>query len=222
MNYTLVSGYYDHPDAEFTFSRWVRNTFNLHPQPQQIFVICNDKVEPSTWLSGIKFIALNGNLGHVGSLLNGSNPHHLCGWSASILTGAMLAYTNCTDFVYQEGDVLCYGPVIETLYKDCEGRQAVFGQQSQMVPCAQSLFLVKHAFIPEFCRLYLEEGDDRRAHVTPEHKFDIMKHRRSDVIGTTSFGIDRERPDGWIDQRPMYVQHLTAGELEALRERNMI
>lgn len=176
---------------------------------------------PNYGSASVKIIELTGNLGHVGDLLNGSKPHHLCGWSAAIMALAWIAYCNESDLIYREADCLAFGPWVDKIYEDCGDAMVCFGSTDNM-PCAQSLFLVKHEYIPEFTKLYLQLGTDAHDFHLPEWKFAALEKAWPEYWKRFTFGVDRARPDGWMDQRPMYVQHLTQGELEEMKRRGMI
>ena len=175
--------------------------------------------------SSENIISLPNNLGHVAHLLNGKNVE-FCGWSAVMISLAMLAYTNECDFVYKEQDCLCFGPVIETMENELGSAGMIFGNclypdGVHRMPAAQSLFMVRHGFIPEFVRRYLGMGKDGDPNNLPEHKFKRLEDETPDKVKRFSFGVDRGRPLP-IGAPVWYAQQLTDEELEMLRNANLI
>lgn len=169
-------------------------------------------------------IRLNGNLGHVGDLLNGGKPHEICGWSAAVLALAMIAYCNESDFIYKEQDCLAFGPWVEQMYADMGDANMVFGRKMKSapwMPCAQSLFLIRHKFIPEFARNYIALGPENKVDNLPEHKFVKLEEASPKDYRRLSFGYDRERPITYED-RVFYAQKLTAQEFDELKRRNLL
>lgn len=163
------------------------------------------------------------NLMHVHNLLGKAEPkvdNALCGWSATLVTLAMLAYMDRKDLIFVEADALCFGPWVEQLYADCEGKQMVFGR-SRTMPCAQSLILIKHAFIPTFVANYIDDADERKLEHLPEKRFMGLMRRFPEQIGQFSFGCDRERPLP-IGDPVFYAQKFTRQELLTLRSSGLI
>lgn len=168
-------------------------------------------------------LRLPGNLGHVGDLLSGGKSHQLCGWSASVLALAMVAYAAERDLLYFEQDCLAFGPWVSRMYADAAGKSFVFGRRmanAPYMPCAQSLFLVQHRFIPTFVQSYLELGPDRKE-CLPEHKFVLIEQKFPLRCGRLSFGYDRERPINFNDP-VWYGQKFSETELAELRRRHLI
>lgn len=169
-------------------------------------------------------IMLKGNCGHVGDLLSHAKSHDLCGWSSAVLALAMIAYCNESDFIYKEQDCLAFGPWIEQMYSDMGDRGMVFGRPMQSepwMPCAQSLFLIRHRFILEFVMRYLELGTDADVTNLPEHKFVKLEAAHPQHYARLSFGYDRERPINF-DDKVFYAQKLSPSELNELKKRNLL
>lgn len=168
-------------------------------------------------------ISLSGNLRHVHALLGKEEPYadnQFCGWSGAIMALALIAYNNESDLVFLEADCLAFGPWIERLYADAEGLQMVFGR-SKMMPCEQSLVLIKHAFIPEFVRRYIEGADERNVRDLPENRFIRLMRQTPSLIGQHSIGPGRDRPlpltrDVWSAQK------FTPQELLTLRANGLV
>jgi hypothetical protein len=185
---------------------------------QGLFPVGNSSPTPCEYYDDPDLLILKGNLGHIGDLLEGRKPHKFCGWSMGVMTLALLAYQNETDFIYKEQDCLAFGPWVERLYSECGDKKVCFGKNGLMT-CAQSLFLVKHDFIPEFVRSYLGTGPD--AATMPETKFSNMAKVNQPNWTQFGFGVDRDRPIPWDDE-VFYAQHLTRNELGELSKRGLI
>lgn len=177
---------------------------------------------------GIQSISVDTNLGHVHDFLNHDTPQW-GGWSMSWMITAMIAYSEQRDFIYIEQDCLCFGDWFGTLMQDRrynsqhppgefdEGHEfdALIGTHDTM-PCEQSLFWVRHGYIPEFLKLYLEfQGDGM---MLPEAKFRMMLRHHRQHIWFHSLGVGRQRP--WPETGPFYVQQLTDPELRQVLEQH--
>jgi len=177
------------------------------------------------------WVELAGNCGHLHQLIGKEEPaksHELGGWSASVMTLAMMAYTAELDFIYQENDCLCFGPVIDQMYHDIGDAGMVFGAKMTSPPymaCAQSLFLVRHRFIPKFVSTYLSLGrdgeDGKQAQMTTESKFAAIERVISKSCRRLSFGVDRQRPLP-IKSPVWYGQQFTDDEIQQLRKNGLI
>jgi hypothetical protein len=85
--------------------------------------------------------------------------------------------------------------------------------------CAQSLFMVKHHFIPAFVSVYLSLGPDR-SHLG-EDKFIHVERCYPKLTRKLSFGVDRMRPIPWDDE-VFYFQQPTPNELDEAYRRKLI
>lgn len=170
-------------------------------------------------------VKLSGNLGHVGDLLNSTKKYDFCGWSSSVMALAMIAYAGEADLIYKEQDCLAFGPWIDQMYADMGDGDMVFGRKMTSAPwmeCAQSLFLIRHSFIPHFVWQYLGQGKDGDLSNLPETKFSkIEGMNEPGRIRRLSFGYDRERPINF-DDKVWYGQKFTPQEFEELKRRKMI
>lgn len=225
--YLLGSGYCgsDRCYPTIMADSWIHNVLNRsgEEQAKEVVVIAVDGWEFPWRHRSIQTLSFKGNLGHVHDLISGKKKNHLCGWSASILTLAMMAYTAELDFVYQEADCLAFGPVIGQMREEMGKCDVIFGSYKNM-PCAQSLFMVRRNYIPLFVRDYLSRGadekerDDGRANL-PEDKFHALEVEYPNNYTRFSFGYDRDRPaEGLANCKDecWYVQQLTKDELREL------
>lgn len=237
MNYLLGSGYF-HPktDEDNFVGTWFQNLekhTDRAPPKRVVIVSVGGSWGPvqKMWEEccpyPIDVVELEGNLGHVHGLLGKEppfKPHAYCGWSASVLALAMLAYNAELDFVYRESDVLAFGDYIGEMYRQLGDGKMIFGSYKEngkhKMPCAQSLFLIKHDFIPKFVSKYLSLPNDRRVDFLPEAKFGYIEASTMGVKRFT-FGVDRGRPLPF-DDLVWYAQHFTCAELSELKRRGLI
>jgi len=231
MKYLLGSGYYRPENSGYDLFKynWAENTAKAAPAPNMVVIICAGHEAPETVGAFHPIQALElrmgQNLGHVGDLLNGSKAYEFCGWSASVLALALLAYNAELDLLYKESDALAFGPWVERMYADMGDGDMVFGRKMNSPPymaCSQSLFLIRHRFLPAFVASYIAMGKDGDPHNLPETKFAKLE----EIIGTDrikrlSFGVDRERPIPWDDE-VFFAQKWTDEELNEAKRRELI
>jgi hypothetical protein len=232
MNYTIGSGYYNRPNAEWAetfFVHWQKNILRFaYPLPQRIFVVAVGDSCPALTDDIVEVIRLKGNLGHGHQLIGveqPAKPHAYSGWSGAFLSTAMLAYCNETDFVWQEQDCLGFGDYIGEMYRAMGDRNWIVGgpmKASPFMPSHQSLVLIRHHMIPTIVRLFLDCGDERSKDRLIEHKF---AHIAGMVKWQTAFlppnFVDRMRPLP-INALAWSAQQFTADELDLLKRHNLI
>ena len=219
--YVICTGFFARPEdmdkAGKFFRVWYANTYR-YSKPDRVIVLANGGSHsigaPGEW------IHLGGNLGHAHDLSSGRKPHEMCGWSAALVTLAMIAYSDESDFVFKEGDCLAFGPWVERMYSEIGTRGMIFGDNKRFA-CSQSLILIKHAFIPEFVRLYMAEGSEQLKANECECKFKRMEMKRPDLFGRFSFPFDRDRPLNY-DLDVWYSQQNTPEELAEMKRRGLI
>lgn len=229
--YTIISGYYHAPEqrqaAEWFYELWSKHHENISPD-RDIRIIANGGCEPPAVNAPHRIIYLEGNCGHVHSLIGKqkpAKPHGYCGWSSVVLAGAMLCYANETDMAFVEQDCLMFGDCIGRMYEELGGGGMIFGK-SQTMPSAQSLFLIRHETIPWFVSEYMRIGPDRSENLLPEHKFWFMQQEHPTMVKQFSFGYDRDRPykiqrvidGGCSEDHCFYLQKTTPAELRQLEE----
>lgn len=221
MKYLLGTGRYK-VDAHWEALWMHHNIKGANPKPSGLMKL---EVGVDEWrVLDNNRISIGANLGHVGDLLNGTKPHQFCGWSAGAIALAMLAYNSELDFVYLEQDALAFGPWVEQMYADMGDGNMVFGGQMKSapyMPSAQSLFLIRHSFIPHFVWRYLGMGPDGDVNNLPETKFARMLANEPHHFRALSFGVDRERPLPY-DAKVFYGQKFTQKELDELKRRKLI
>lgn len=162
-------------------------------------------------------IRLTGNLGHVHNTLGKTEPkkdHRFCGWSAGLIALAMIAYNDESDLIFVEQDCAVFGPWVERLYQELGNGGMIFGK-SKCMPCAQSLILIRHWFIPQFIVKYMGDADERLLRCLPERRF--VEMLSIPAVRQFSFGCDRDRPIP-ISDEVFYAQKLTRDELLILRD----
>jgi hypothetical protein len=228
-NYTCVSGY--HRERGFTgidtfFKIWMENLCKLTPEPEQLIIIADSGARPpmgelfAAPPFDVTIVPIRGDLGNCHALLNGIKPHKFAGWSGVVLAGAMLAYCNETDMVFYEEDVIHKGDVIGKMYEEIGDAGIIFGSTDGM-PSAQSLFLIKHDYLPEFVRLFLSQESQQMKENLGENIFARLQQERPSEWKRFSFGYDRTRPFN-LDDEVLYLQHITADEMGSLKEKGII
>lgn len=229
MRYLLGSSFYERGKGGATARQlfsvlWRHNNLQVTPQPTRTVVICEGSSKLGFHHPDVDVINLSGDLGHCGHLLSGEKPHEFSSWSASMCALAMIAYDDEADFIYKESDCLAFGPWVQQMYADMGDGDLVFGPRMKTapwMPCAQSLFLVRHRFMPQFVAEYLSLGGDRDIQNLGEHKMrKIADNYGPSKCRHLSFGVDRERPIPW-DAPVFYVQQMTPEELIELRNRGL-
>lgn len=222
MNPLIITGYHETGEKDVDFAWiWHRNTTANYRG--QIYVV-ETKSSRFPPFDDIIHIPTNYNLGHIGDLLNGTSRHVFCGWSASMLAGAMIAYNCGKDMVYKESDCLAFGPWMQTMYNELGSAGLIFGRKHQSepwMPCSQSLFLVRHSYIPTFVSRYLALGTDNDVNNLPETKFQRLEEADWDNVKRLSFGYDRERPVNFRDP-VFYLQKITTSEMQELIKRGLV
>jgi hypothetical protein len=221
MKYLIGTGYHAKPndaaDREKFFKLWWENTMRF-AKPERVVVLASGgnsiPYAPGQW------IPLAGDLGHVSDLVSGAKPFAFCGWSISICLLALAAYFDECDFIFKEQDALAFGPWIERIYYELGDRNVLFGS-AKCMPAVQSIFFVRHSFIPRFVELYLGTGDERKSDNLGEFKFARLEREHPQDFGRFSFGVDRDRPIPY-DSKVFYAQQLSQQELEELRQRELI
>lgn len=229
--YLLGSGFYDGAGSGsrwFLENLWYPNVMSMAgtewaPERVAIIGVGGSKVDVRESALPLTVVELGGNLGHVHQLIGKSLPaksHSFCGWSSAILTLAMMAYTNECDFIFLEQDALAFGPWVKQLYSSmqCQGKLMMYGK-SKTMPCAQSLFIIRHAFISGFVQSYLTLPSDKT--MLPEQKFRELENLSQGFIGRFSFGYDRDRPINY-DAPVWYGQKFTRAELVEMDRRGLI
>lgn len=225
--FLLGSSYFHggHANREAFARIWNWNNQRLDMMPSRTVIVAEAGSIPPIRSAEADVIHLSGDLGHIGSHLNGSVNYEFTGWSASMCALAMLAYTDCSDFIYKEEDCLAFGPWVERMYADMGDRDFVFGHAMRSAPhqlCSQSLFLVRHRFIPTMVSEYLALGKDGHVNNTGENKFyKIEQKYGSRRVARLTFGVDRERPIHW-EAPVFYAQQWSDAELDEAKRRGLI
>jgi len=219
LNYLLGSGYFSQPNSgsEWFFKLWWDN-IHKYSTPKRVVIFSMGghslKYAPGDWFT------VSGNLGNVGELLSKSKPYPYVGNGVAVCALALMAYSEEMDFVYHEQDLLAFGHVVETMYKECEGAGMIIGRQKSQ-PCANSLMLVKHHFIPSFVSWYMSSEAECDPENISEHKFARWQEKVPNEIRYYSFGYDRDRPFN-IDDPVWYAQKFSVEELLLLKEKGLI
>lgn len=220
MKYTITSGYYakdgDNYRKEF-FEIWYLNTIK-HSKPEDIYVFNNSSNPFKGFEFKVNWIDHKYNLGHVCGPNNGFK---FGGWSMSIIQGALIAYSNNTDWIFKEQDCLAFGNWVDDIYIQVNEEKArmIFGK-CKIMPVEQSLIFVKHDFILDFVTAYLSHPNTDWE-ICPEQKFKDLEYKFPKEIKRLRFGYGRDRPYRITDQS-WYIQQPTQEEMRHLREMGMI
>jgi hypothetical protein len=227
--YMLGCGYHEGSHSDYAFSfKWASNIERWATPKPQLIVTLSTGASPidcsDVFTCDYQNISCNHNLGHVGHLIHGEKSNQLCGWSASFLGLAMIAYNSGIDYVFQEQDCLAFGDYIGQMYCDLgDFGQMAFGAKMASPPymsSAQALVLVKHAYIPTMVRNYIVQGPDGLASL-PEQKFSGIEEMDWQHVRRLSFGVDRERPIPW-ESPVWYAQKFSPEELDEAKRRGLL
>lgn len=225
--YLVGSSYFDKRQADRPeFLRiWIENTKKCFANPTRVVLVAEAGSNiPFRLPDGYDSVNLTGDLGHVTMLESGEKKHVHGGWTAHMLALAMLAYCDEADFIYKESDCLAFGDILNQMYADLgEDGDIVYGHAHPGppgMPSSQSLFLVRHRFLPELVKSYIAYGPDAKNY--GEQKFcrlrDDFGGRRIKML---SFGVDRVKPINY-DRMPMYCQQVYPEEIAELKRRNLL
>lgn len=221
--YLIGTGYHNSGKPKpVSLPMWYENTLR-HARPRDVIVLADSgSFIPPSILGAIK-IRLTGDLGSFMAVWRGEKPHKFNGWMGAVLAMAMVAYCDESDFIFKEEDCLAFGPWVDRLYEELGDGGIIFGRKHQGPPwmaCSQSLFLVRHSYIPEFCRLILSSPAQNTEAELGESKF-MRITAENPAWRQCSFGFDRERPFSTEDP-VFYVQQLTVEEVEHLKAAALI
>lgn len=212
--------------ARSFFEVWHDNTVK-HARPEKIVVVTCQGAKLNVQYPGCIEVPITGDLGHIRDIHEGKKQSALSGWAGSMLVAAMVAYCDEKDFIYKEQDCLAFGPWVEQLYYDMGDGMAAIGRGLQpphhKLKSSQSLFIVRHAYIWQFVRDYLNEGKDNCFDNYGEVKFFRMHVKKPNEVRIQSDGwnLDRDRPMNW--DWPMWAaQQWTPAEYEEACRRNLV
>lgn len=225
MSFLIGSGFFPNPcsalPAQELFEAWL-STINRYAQPKRIVVVTAGGHCPAR-CSAANVVVCEGDLGNLSHKVAGKVHHDFAGWFPPMAITAMIAYNEVLDFIFIEQDCFAFGPFVERMYADMGSAQAVIGGRVHGVgePASQSLFLVRHAYIWQFLRDYLNEGPDDNEQCRGEKKFGRMRDRKPNEIKTLSFNVDRDRPIPWDD--PVFAfQQPSRAEIDEAKRRGLI
>jgi hypothetical protein len=219
QRYIVGSGYIGGDAGRGLFSLIWASNLERNPDCNacQVIIICSRNEFPPLHQEWIKLIRLEGDLGHI--CRDNSHKHQIEGWPMAVMTGAMLAYNDESDFIFIEQDCLPFGNFVSRMYEEIGEAGLIMGSLSHQ-PCAQSLFLVRHWFIPQFVHSYLGKKINERK-LQGEQVFTQMEQEMPGKIKRFSFGFDRDRPpDGFesMKGKTWYVQQVSVDEVARLKD----
>lgn len=214
MNYVIGTAYhYASEKDKLIYDNWQLNTLQY---ADKFFCISTVKRNFSS-----HEVIVDHNLGHIWTMFE-HKTKGLSGWSAHMITLAMLAYSAGKDFIYKESDCFWFGDVPGQMYKEIGEAKLIFGKQMKTAPlmkCSQSTFLLKWDYIPKFVSDYLALGDD--IDIITEDKFVKLEELYPGVCARFSFGVDRERPIPY-GEAVWAAQQVTEEEIGVFRKMGML
>lgn len=219
MNFTVGSGYYASGRELPGFPAVWESRLSGCGAKSIVVVGVGGSKNPYSPL--VQYVSLSGNLGYIGDIIGGLKPHSFCGWSAGMMALALIAYNNETDFIYVEQDCLVFGDWVNELYASLGGNLGVVFGSNQLMECAQSLFLVRHSFIPTFVSDYIGQGPERSESNIPENKFSRLEKLKPESWGRFQFGYDRLRPFNPSDMA-FYIQQVSNEDMVILKDSGLI
>jgi hypothetical protein len=225
MRYLIGSGFITGV-GRLEFSRvWLSNLKRFtNPAPSRIIALSVSGAQLPFVDGDVDEVRLTGDLGGFMDLVEGRKPHKFNGWMGAVLALALISYNDESDFIFVEQDCLCFGDWVQKLYSELGGAGVLFGRKHQTapwMPCSQSLFMVRHSYIPEFVRLILSTDAQNKEGELGEHKFERMAQEHPNEWKMFSFGYDRERPFN-MEDAVFYIQQVTPEELDKLKEKGLV
>lgn len=235
MKFLLASSYFHAPGAKWAgwlFHVWWTNVLAANPRPEKVVIIAQAgcKIPTLKWnWRGRKIlpevINLTGDIGWCDHLLKGEKKVVMPACCASWLACAWLAYMNESDLIVLEQDCLVFGNWVERLYKDLSDKQAIFGE-SRMQGTATAIFLIRHAFIPQFVMDYLGEGTQNHLQRISETCLHRIIERKPEQYTRFKFGTGKDRPMALGDMKDkdnvLYIEKATPDELRVLENYGLV
>lgn len=196
---------------------WVRNNRDT-ASPRAQFVM---SMFGSTFHHpDVKEINVIGNLGHYTDLLEGRKPHSFSGATAAIMTLAMVAYADESDFIFKEQDAYAFGPWVEHLYEAMGDGGAAIGAY-EPAPSGTALMIFKHSFIPQMVSRYLSMRPEHDTNSLVEHHFHEMAANDPKMFRYYSMGYDKSRPVNF-DDPVFWIQQPNQEEIQILKQKGLL
>lgn len=220
--YIIGTGYCDNTtqngiERSELMKYWVRNN-RATANPRAQFVL---SMHGSSFSHpDVKEINVVGNLGHYSDLLEGRKTHAFSGAGAAIMTLAMVAYCDESDFIYKEQDSLAFGNWVEHLYSECRDYGAVIGNP-EPCPSGTALMLFRHERIPEIISAYIHEGPENNIQNLVEHHYHAIAEKNPELVGFYKMGYDKKRPVNFDDET-FWIQQPNLKEIDELKRRNLL
>jgi len=168
----------------------------------------------------IKEVNVVGDLGHHDDLLYGKKTHKFSGAAAAILTLAMIAYCDESDFIYKEQDALAFGSWGDKMYEEIGDAGCLLGPN---VPCPSgtALILMRHWAIPEIVGKYLLSRPEHDSSSLVEHHFHDLAKENPSLFKYHTFGYDKRRPYN-LDDKVFWLQQPNESDLEKLEQKGLL
>ncbi len=236
MNFLLGSSFFtggprNVPDLS---KQWGQNLYKIDVEPSKVVIICEGGTDlcwyPLTpamarHRHNAQVIHLDGDLGGWEDVMTDKKKNAHSGWSASVMTLALIAYMNYSDLIFKESDCFAAGPWVHQLYADMGDGDMAFGPPMKSAPwmaSAQSLFIVRHSFLPQLVAALINMGPEKSEMQLGEQRFCRIREKFGEKkIRHLSFGSDRERPIQW-DAPVFYAQQCTRAEIDEMYRRHIL
>lgn len=224
-DYIIGTGFFErngHENAEWFYRLWWKNK-KRYSSPKRIFVMAHGggsvsartmRECPADW------IHLDGDLGHIHQINNGTKPFDWSGFTIALATLCLLAYQDECDLFFAEQDMLAFGPWPATIYGDIKDAKVAYGK-GQMMPCFQSLMLIKHEYLPTFVATYVPRGSEKNKGDEGERRMAKLIEQFPSDYQAFSFPFDRDRPLD-LSLPVFYGQQFTMEELTALKNAGLL
>lgn len=221
--YIIGTGYVDNSTQngqprEELMKYWLRNNRDT-ASPRAQFVM---SMFGSTFHHpDVKEINVVGNLGHYTDLLDGWKSHTFSGAAVAILTLALVAYADESDFIYKEQDSLAFGPWIDHLYDAIGDDGGACLGPYEPAPSGTALMLFRHWAIPTIVSRYLAMRAENNAQSLVEHHFHEMAANDPVIFRYYTMGYDKRRPVNF-DDRTFWLQQPTPEEIKTLKQKHLL
>ena len=207
------------------FDIWYKQVHRcLHPAR----IVMTDSASPTqpqlTDKPDVLHIPLDRNYGHANDIRTGKVETHFCGFTRSVMIGAMVALSYDADvYVYVEQDCLVIGADFLAAATEGADEDILLGAPTKggrglnggvaATMFQQSLMIVKRNALPRFINA-LVSAPWTDGEVSPEETMRL----RLPPFGQLAVPYGRSRPID-ITRPHFYAQHLTDDELDPLLER---
>lgn len=223
--YIIGSGFFDRGrdgGADRLYKIWWKNKIK-YAKPFKIHIIAQaghfpsrttQRDYPADWLF------IDGDLGHIHDINSGRKPYDWCAYTVALATLCHIAYMEECDLMFCEQDCLAFGPWPEKIYDECGDAKVCYGT-GKLMPCFQSLMLIKHDYLPTFASTYMPRGSERDKANEGEVRMHRLAQEFPQDYKAFSFGYDRDRPFN-VQDPVWYAQQISQEELTTIKEAGLL